>query len=83
MYKLLDNAVSNGAECIVTVCPFCQLNLDAYQSIINKKFKTNFNLPILFFTQLMGIAFGIESKAVGLKYNIVPADKVLASYVRK
>ncbi len=83
MYKLLDNALSNGAECIVTVCPFCQLNLDAYQSMVNRKFKTNFNLPVLFFTQLMGIAFGIESKAVGLKYNIVPADKVLAAYVRK
>ncbi|MBM4446866.1 MAG: disulfide reductase [Chloroflexi bacterium] len=83
MHKLLDNALSNGTECIVTVCPFCQLNLDAYQSMVNRKFKTNFNLPILFFTQLMGIAFGIESKAVGLKYNIVPADKVLASYVRK
>jgi heterodisulfide reductase subunit B len=51
--------------------------------MVNKKFKTNFNLPILFFTQLMGIAFGIEGKAVGLKYNIVPANKVLASYVRK
>jgi len=83
MHKLLDNALSNGAECIVTVCPFCQLNLDAYQSMINRKFKSNFNLPILFFTQLMGIAFGIESKAVGLKYNIVPANKVLAAHVRK
>jgi len=83
MHKLLDNALVNGADCIVTVCPFCQLNLDAYQSMVNKKFKTNFNLPILFFTQLMGIAFGIEGKAVGLKYNIVPANKVLASYVRK
>jgi len=83
MHKLLDNALVNGADCIVTVCPFCQLNIDAYQSMVNKKFKTNFNLPILFFTQLMGIAFGIEGKAVGLKYNIVPANKVLASYVRK
>jgi heterodisulfide reductase subunit B2 len=83
MYKLLDNALSNGADCIATVCPFCQLNLDAYQSMVNKKFKTNFNLPILFFTQLMGIAFGIDNKAVGLKYNIVPADKVLAGHLGK
>jgi heterodisulfide reductase subunit B len=83
MYKLLDNAAANGADCIATVCPFCQLNLDAYQGMVNKKFKTNFNLPILFFTQLMGIAFGIEGKAVGLKYNIVPADKVLAGHLRQ
>ncbi|MBN2186622.1 MAG: CoB--CoM heterodisulfide reductase iron-sulfur subunit B family protein, partial [Dehalococcoidia bacterium] len=59
IHKLLGNAASNGADCIVTVCPFCHLNLDAYQSAVNRKFKTNFSLPILFFTQLMGIAFGI------------------------
>ncbi len=81
--KLLDNALSNGAECIATVCPFCQLNLDAYQSMVNRRFKTNYNLPVLFFTQLMGIAFGVDSKAVDLKKNIVSADKVLAEYIKK
>jgi len=81
--KLLDNAVSNGADCIITVCPFCHLNLDAYQSVVNKKFKTNFNIPILFFTQLMGIAFGIESKVLGLKENIVPTEKALARYTKQ
>jgi heterodisulfide reductase subunit B len=83
IHKLLDNAISNGADCIVTVCPFCHLNLDAYQSVVNKKFKTNFNIPILFFTQLMGIAFGIESKALGLQENIIQTDKVLARYTKK
>ena len=81
IYKLLDNAISNGADCIVTVCPFCHLNLDAYQSVVNKKYKTNFNIPILFFTQLMGMAFGIESKALGLRENIVPIGKTLARYI--
>ena len=81
IHKLLGNAASNGADCIVTVCPFCHLNLDAYQSAVNKKFKTNFSIPILFFTQLMGIAFGIESKTLGLQENIVPLEKVLASYI--
>ncbi len=83
IHKLLDNALSNGAECIVTVCPFCQLNIDAYQSTVNRKFKSKYKIPVLFFTQLMGIAFGIESKAVGLEYNVVPADKVLAAHIRK
>jgi heterodisulfide reductase subunit B len=82
IHKLLDNAASNGADCIITVCPFCHLNLDAYQSAVNRKFKTNFSLPILFFTQLMGIAFGIESKTLGLQENIVPPEKVLASYIK-
>ncbi len=78
--KLLDCAVSNGAECLVTVCPLCQTNLDAYQSRVNKKFKTNFSLPILFFTQLMGVAFGLRKEDLGLKTNIIPAERVLAKY---
>jgi heterodisulfide reductase subunit B len=81
MRKLLDSAVSNGAECLVTVCPLCQINLDAYQSRANKKFKTNFNLPILFFTQLMGVALGLSNKQLDLKTNIVPAKRVLAKYL--
>lgn len=79
--KLLDSAVRNGAECLVTVCPLCQTNLDAYQSRVNKKFKTNFNLPILFFTQLMGVAFGLSGKDLGLKTSIVPVERVLAKYI--
>ncbi len=79
--KLLDSALSNGAECMVTGCPLCQLNLDAYQSLVNKKFKTNFNLPILFFTQLMGVAFGLNEKDLGLKTSIVSAKRILAKYI--
>ncbi len=79
--KLLDSAARNKAECLITVCPLCQTNLDAYQSRVNKKFKTHFNIPILFFTQLMGIAFGLSEKEMMLKTNIVPADRVLAKYL--
>lgn len=79
--KLLESASSNGAECIVTVCPLCQTNLDIYQGRVNKKFKTSFNLPVLFFTQLMGVALGIDGKTLGLEKGIVPAEKVLARYV--
>jgi heterodisulfide reductase subunit B len=79
--RLLDSASSNGAECLVTVCPLCQTNLDAYQSRVNRKFKTKFNLPVLFFTQLMGIAFGLGEEDLGLKTSIVPVEKVLLKYI--
>jgi heterodisulfide reductase subunit B len=81
MHKLLANAMNGGAQCITTPCPLCQTNLDAYQSRVNSKFKTNYNLPILFFTQLMGVAFGLNSEDLGLKTNIVPPQKVLAEYL--
>ena len=79
--KILDSASTNGAECLVTPCPLCQTNLDAYQSRVNRRFKTNFDLPILFFTQLMGIAFGLSEEELGLKTCIVPTERVLAKYV--
>jgi heterodisulfide reductase subunit B len=82
IYKLLDNAVSNGADCIVSACPLCQANLDVYQSRINKKFKTKFNIPVLFFTQLMGVALGIDSKTLGLEKSIVSTQKALAGYLK-
>jgi heterodisulfide reductase subunit B len=80
-HKLLESALSNGAECLVTVCPLCQTNLDAYQSRVNKKFNTSYKLPVLFFTQLMGIAFGLGEKELGIKNSIVSAEKVLAKYI--
>ncbi|MFC2017234.1 CoB--CoM heterodisulfide reductase iron-sulfur subunit B family protein [Chloroflexota bacterium] len=75
--KLLDNAAENGAQCIITPCPLCQINLDAYQSKVNSKFRTNFNLPVLFVTQLIGLAMGIKAKSLGLNANIVSPNRVL------
>jgi len=79
--KLLDSAQQNGAHCIVTACPLCQANLDVYQGRVNSRFKANYGLPVLFFTQLMGVAFGLAPKALGLEKNIVSPMKVLAPYL--
>jgi heterodisulfide reductase subunit B len=75
--KLLESASANGAQCLVTVCPLCQTNLDAYQSRVNRKFKTNYKLPVLFFTQLMGIAFGLDVKALGINKSIVSTTNMI------
>jgi len=68
------------AQCIAVTCPLCQMNLDAFQSAINKTYGTNFNIPIVYFTQLMGVAFGLDSKVLGLDDCIVPAKEVTAKY---
>jgi len=78
--RLLDSALKEKAECLVTVCPLCQTNLDVYQTRVNKKFRTNYKLPILFFTQLMGVAFGLNEESLGLETNIIPVQEVLAKY---
>jgi heterodisulfide reductase subunit B len=55
----------------------CQLNLDAYQSRVNGYFKLHFKIPIIFFTQLLGVAFGIDPKTLGFGKEIVAASPVL------
>ncbi len=75
--QLLQNATDYHADVLVTVCPMCQLNLDAYQSRVNQHFGTGFHLPILYFTQVLGLAFGIDAKALGFGKEMVSADEAL------
>jgi heterodisulfide reductase subunit B len=79
--KLLRNAQENGAQCLITPCPLCQFNLDAYQSVVNSQFKTRYNLPVLFVTQLIGVALGIPADELALSRNIVSPMRVLAPYL--
>lgn len=75
--SLLDCAAQNGAECIGTICPLCHMTLEAYQGNINKKFATNFHLPTLYFTQLIGLAFGFSRKELGINEELVSSRAVL------
>ena len=68
---ILQMASDEGAEAIVVACPLCQSNLDLRQGMINKKYKKDFNIPILYFTQLVGLALGIDPKKLGLEKHIV------------
>lgn len=75
--RLLQNAVEYEADMILCMCPMCQLNLDAYQNRVNGLFNTHFKMPIVFFTQMLGIAFGIEPKKLGFGKEIVAAEPVI------
>jgi heterodisulfide reductase subunit B len=78
LYRLLRSASEYRADLIATVCPMCQLNLDAYQAQVNRAYGTDFDLPILYFTQLMGLAFALDAAGLGLGKEIVSAEKALA-----
>jgi len=78
MYRLFKNASDNRADLIVTLCPMCQFNLDAYQDGINKKYGTKFNLPILYFTQMIGLALGMSEQDLGIGKELVSAKGALA-----
>ena len=66
----LENAADYKADVIVTLCPMCQLNLDAYQGNINQHFGTDYHIPILYFTQLIGLAFGVDGQGAGLRQGV-------------
>lgn len=69
--NLLKSAVDAQADIIATVCPMCQINLECYQQQVNEEFGTEFSMPILYFTQLVGLAMGIANKKLGIGKEFV------------
>jgi len=75
--RILDSAKQAGAECIVTACPLCELALESIYLKEEKRRKEAFDMPIFYFTQLMGIAFGLPAKEIGLHRNFVDNKRLL------
>jgi heterodisulfide reductase subunit B len=74
---LLQSAVDAGAEVIATACPLCQTNLECYQGEVNRAYGTNYAVPILYFTQLLGLALGVGASRLGIGRELVSAKAVL------
>ncbi|MGA2629684.1 MAG: CoB--CoM heterodisulfide reductase iron-sulfur subunit B family protein [Terriglobia bacterium] len=72
VYILLSHAKKAKADALVTVCPLCQLNLEAHQGKINRQYGEDITIPIPYFTQLIGLALGLPEKALGLEKLLVP-----------
>jgi heterodisulfide reductase subunit B2 len=75
--RLIKGAVDYRADMIVTLCPMCQLNLDAYQNGMNHYFKTDYRMPVLYFTQAIGLAFGLDASKLGIGAELVDARPAL------
>jgi heterodisulfide reductase subunit B len=77
--RLVADADERGAQLMATVCPMCQMNIDAYQNEMNHFFGTDYHMPVLFFTQLMGLAFGRKPEELGIGVELVSSRKALAN----
>jgi heterodisulfide reductase subunit B len=77
IHELVATAANRGADAIVTVCPMCHLNLDVYQSQANRYQNTNYTIPVLYFTQMMGLAYGLAAEQLGFGQELVSAQSVL------
>jgi heterodisulfide reductase subunit B len=76
---ILEEAKAAGADVISTPCPLCQTNVEMYQATINRRFGTDFHIPVVFYSQLMAVAFGLDAnRGAALQRNTVPATKLAA-----
>ena len=77
--KLVGDLLSpvRDVDCVVTVCPLCQLNLEAYQREVSGQLGAPVHIPVLYFTQLMGIAFGLPEEDLKLKANLVGTQALM------
>jgi len=82
-YKILEEAKKEGVDVIVTLCPLCHLMLDAKQKAIENKRGEKIGIPVLYVTQLVGIALGLGPEELGLNMNVVsPMPMVERVYER-
>lgn len=75
--KILAAAKESGADCIATACPLCMCNLDMRQGQAGSKFGRSYNLPVFYFTELMGIALGIKPEELGVNKHFVDASGII------
>ena len=77
--KLFDKALEAGAEAIVVACPLCQSNLDSRQEEIAREAGKGYELPILYFTELIGLAIGHQDAKKWFKRHFINPHKLLTS----
>lgn len=76
IFEILYRAVENNADLIVTTCPLCQMNLEAYQKKIENKFKEKISIPIYYFTQVLGVALDLNEEELAINKNFIISEKL-------
>jgi heterodisulfide reductase subunit B len=74
--RILDMAQRVNADAIAVACPLCQQNLDLRQSQVDRFWRRTFNMPVIYITQLIGYALGIDQKKLGFEKLFVSAEKL-------
>jgi heterodisulfide reductase subunit B2 len=76
----LDDLKASGADALTLVCPFCAVMYDSNQKGISSAFETEYGLPVLYLTQVLGLAMGFDRKELGLNMNVVKTKDLLARF---
>ncbi len=76
--EVLVSAKETGADCMVVTCPMCHLQLDAKQKMIESRYNIRIDLPVIYFTQFIGLAMGFDPEELGLNKHLVSVNKLIA-----
>lgn len=76
----LECLFSKGVDAMVVACPSCCIAYENNQKLAMKKTGKEFNLPVLYFTQVIGLAMGLSEKDLGFEFNRIKADKITAKF---
>lgn len=77
----IQEALASGADCIVTPCPLCHLNLDSRQPEVEKVIGKRLGLPVLHLSQLVALALGISPQELGLNKHVVSTERLIANTI--
>jgi len=77
MSKVKLESIKDNADAMVLVCPFCDIMYDINQKRIEMRFEENYNIPVLYYPQLLGLALGFNPRELGLEMNRVRTTKLL------
>jgi heterodisulfide reductase subunit B2 len=72
--RILEDAAMRGAEAIAVACPMCHTNLDMRRNVIERSLGRQYSMPVLYITQLLGLALGLDERTLGLHRHIVPVE---------
>lgn len=76
IHGIIEAAYDNGADVIATPCPLCQANVEIYQDEINAKYGSKFNMPVVYYSQLIDVAYGRSAVDSSLDGQVIKAKKL-------
>ena len=76
IHGIIEAAYDNAADMIVTPCPLCQANVEIYQGEINEKFGSKFEMPVVYYSQLISVAYGRNAKDAALDGQLIKSEKL-------
>ena len=75
-YMILREAKKRGCDMVATACPLCQFNLECYQDKMPSMFGEKIDIPVVYFTQAMGLALGVSASKLGINRLFIPITEI-------